>query len=122
MVQRLKVNQFHTTPSAIRILMKADNKYVKDYDLSSLKTIGSGVCIALKSFQRTCIQALTWYFKRVFTPAPFILLYGLCDPDDSDVFPTLAGGEPLSTAGWKWYFEVVGKGRCILVNNWGQTG
>jgi len=46
MVERLKVNQFHTTPSAIRRLMKSGDKYIKKYDLSSLKTIGSGVCIA----------------------------------------------------------------------------
>ena len=46
-VEQLKVNQFHTTPSAIRRLMKSGDKYVKDYDLSSLRTIRSGVCMAL---------------------------------------------------------------------------
>ena len=43
MVQRLRVNQFYTTPSAIRKLMKADEEFVTKYNLSSLKTIGSGV-------------------------------------------------------------------------------
>ena len=53
MVERLKVNQFHTTPSAIRRLMKSGDKYVKNYDLSSLKTIGSGMCMisGRKSFK-----------------------------------------------------------------------
>ena len=43
MVQRLKVNQFYTTPSAIRKLMQAGDEFVNNYDFSSLKTIGSGV-------------------------------------------------------------------------------
>ena len=42
MVEEHKVNQFYTTPSAIRKLMKAGDHHVTDYDLSSLKTIGSG--------------------------------------------------------------------------------
>ena len=43
MVERLKVNQFYTTPSAIRKLIKAGKEHVERYNLSSLKTIGSGV-------------------------------------------------------------------------------
>lgn len=42
MVQRLKVNHFYTTPSAIRKLMKADRDCTNGYDLSSLRTIASG--------------------------------------------------------------------------------
>ena len=42
MIERLKVNQFNTTPSAIRCLMKSGSRFVKQHDLSSLKTIGSG--------------------------------------------------------------------------------
>jgi acetyl-CoA synthetase len=42
MVERLKVNHFYTTPSAIRKLMKSKDCSVDSYDLSSLKTIGSG--------------------------------------------------------------------------------
>ena len=41
MVERLKVNQFFTTPSAIRHLMKAGDEHVKVYDLSSLRTVAS---------------------------------------------------------------------------------
>ena len=51
MVQRLKVNHFYTSPSAIRKLMKASDTFVEDYELSTLKTIGSGeglnICILL---------------------------------------------------------------------------
>ena len=41
MVDRLKVNQFFTVPSAIRHLMKVGDELVPKYDLSSLKTIAS---------------------------------------------------------------------------------
>ncbi|NQY20435.1 MAG: acetate--CoA ligase [Campylobacteraceae bacterium] len=36
-----KVNIFYTAPTAIRTLMKAGNEYVKKYDLSALKLLGS---------------------------------------------------------------------------------
>ena len=45
MIQNLQVNHFYTTPASIRRLMKAErDKHVdlNKYDLSSLKTIGSG--------------------------------------------------------------------------------
>ena len=41
MVQRLKVTQFYTAPTAIRALMRYDEKPIKDYDLSSLRVLGS---------------------------------------------------------------------------------
>ena len=41
MVDRLKVNQFLTVPSAIRLLMKVGDKLVTKYNLSTLKTIAS---------------------------------------------------------------------------------
>jgi acetyl-CoA synthetase len=30
-------------------------------------------------------------------------------------------GEPISAAVWEWYFEVVGEGRCPVVDTWWQT-
>ena len=42
MVQRLRVNQFYGAPTAIRLLIKAGNEYVRKYDRSSLKTLGCG--------------------------------------------------------------------------------
>ena len=40
-VEKHKVNQFYTAPTAIRALAKEDLKYVEQYDLSSLKVLGS---------------------------------------------------------------------------------
>uniref|UniRef100_A0A8C4VME9 Propionate--CoA ligase n=1 Tax=Gopherus evgoodei TaxID=1825980 RepID=A0A8C4VME9_9SAUR len=48
-VQRLKINQFYGAPTAVRLLLKYGDKWVKKYDRSSLKTLGSetgGICIA----------------------------------------------------------------------------
>jgi len=41
MIERLKVNQFFTVPSAIRHLMKVGDELVTKYNLSTLKTIAS---------------------------------------------------------------------------------
>uniref|UniRef100_A0A8D0H8L3 Acetyl-coenzyme A synthetase n=1 Tax=Sphenodon punctatus TaxID=8508 RepID=A0A8D0H8L3_SPHPU len=41
MVQRLKINQFYGAPTAIRLLLKYGDEWVKKYDRSSLKTLGS---------------------------------------------------------------------------------
>ncbi len=30
-------------------------------------------------------------------------------------------GEPINPAAWKWYFEVIGKRRCPIVDTWWQT-
>ena len=40
-IQKHKVNQFYTAPTAIRALAKENIEFVEDYDLSSLKVIGS---------------------------------------------------------------------------------
>jgi acetyl-CoA synthetase len=42
-VQRLKVNQLYTAPTAIRLLLKHGNEHVEKYDLTSLRTLGSVV-------------------------------------------------------------------------------
>ncbi|MDX1672148.1 MAG: acetate--CoA ligase [Balneolaceae bacterium] len=39
--EKYKVTHFYTAPTAIRALMKEDMKYVKRYDLSSLKVLGT---------------------------------------------------------------------------------
>ena len=41
MIQRHKITQFYTAPTAIRSLMRFGDDIVKDYDLSSLKVLGS---------------------------------------------------------------------------------
>lgn len=42
MVQRLKINQFYGAPTAIRLLLNYGEEWVKKYDRSSLKVLGSG--------------------------------------------------------------------------------
>ena len=42
-MQRLKINAFYTAPTAIRLLIRYDKEFVKKYDLSSLKILGSGI-------------------------------------------------------------------------------
>ena len=57
-VDKYKVNQFYTAPTAIRALAKQGNSYVTSYDLSSLKVIGTvGEPINEEAWQ--------WYFKYV---------------------------------------------------------
>uniref|UniRef100_A0A665X4Q5 Acetyl-coenzyme A synthetase n=1 Tax=Echeneis naucrates TaxID=173247 RepID=A0A665X4Q5_ECHNA len=41
MVERLRINQFYSTPTALRLLLKYDDCWVKKYDRSSLRTLGS---------------------------------------------------------------------------------
>uniref|UniRef100_A0A8P4G8P9 Propionate--CoA ligase n=1 Tax=Dicentrarchus labrax TaxID=13489 RepID=A0A8P4G8P9_DICLA len=48
-VQRLGISQFYGAPTALRLLLKYDDSWVKKYERSSLRTLGSetgGVCIA----------------------------------------------------------------------------
>uniref|UniRef100_A0A3B5AEH8 Propionate--CoA ligase n=1 Tax=Stegastes partitus TaxID=144197 RepID=A0A3B5AEH8_9TELE len=40
-VQRLRINQFYGAPTALRLLLKYDDSWVKKYDRSSLRTLGS---------------------------------------------------------------------------------
>ncbi|PIE77357.1 MAG: acetyl-coenzyme A synthetase, partial [Candidatus Delongbacteria bacterium] len=40
-VEKHKVNQFYTAPTAIRALAKENTSYVENHDLSSLKVLGS---------------------------------------------------------------------------------
>ncbi|KAK2141361.1 hypothetical protein LSH36_1111g01020 [Paralvinella palmiformis] len=71
-IQRLRINQFYGAPTALRLLLRHGDGWVKQYDRSSLKTLG-------------CV------------------------------------GEPLNTEAWEWYHDVVGEGRCPVVDTWWQT-
>uniref|UniRef100_A0A8C1PHF8 Propionate--CoA ligase n=1 Tax=Cyprinus carpio TaxID=7962 RepID=A0A8C1PHF8_CYPCA len=71
-VQRLRINQFYGAPTAIRLLLKHEENWVKKYDRSSLKTLASV-------------------------------------------------GEPINQEAWEWFYNVVGDGRCPLVDTWWQT-
>ena len=41
-VERLKINQFYGAPTAIRLLLKYEDDWVKKYDRSSLRVLGTG--------------------------------------------------------------------------------
>jgi acetyl-CoA synthetase len=72
MVERLKINQFYTAPTALRAIQREGDSYVKKYDRSSLRILGTV-------------------------------------------------GEPINPDTWKWYYDVVGEGRCSIVDTWWQT-
>ena len=71
-VDKYKVNQFYTAPTAIRALVAQGDKWVLKHDLSSLKVLGTV-------------------------------------------------GEPINEEAWRWYHDLVGKGRCPIVDTWWQT-
>lgn len=71
-VEKYKVNQFYTAPTAIRALIAQGNEWVTKHDLSSLKVLGSV-------------------------------------------------GEPINEEAWRWYHDVVGRGKCPIVDTWWQT-
>ncbi len=71
-VDKYKVNQFYTAPTAIRALLAQGNEWVTKHDLSSLKVLGTV-------------------------------------------------GEPINEEAWRWYHDLIGKGRCPIVDTWWQT-
>ncbi|MCB0805871.1 MAG: acetate--CoA ligase [Bacteroidales bacterium] len=71
-VEKYKVNQFYTAPTAIRALVAQGNEWVTKHDLSSLKVLGTV-------------------------------------------------GEPINEEAWRWYHDIVGGGRCPIVDTWWQT-
>ena len=71
-VERLKITQFYTAPTAIRAIMRAGDEFPKKYDRSSLRVLGSV-------------------------------------------------GEPINPEAWRWYHNVVGEGRCQIVDTFWQT-
>jgi acetyl-CoA synthetase len=71
-VDKHKVNQFYTAPTALRALMKEGNDFVTKRDLSSLRLLGTV-------------------------------------------------GEPIKEPEWLWYYQIVGKEKCPIVDTWWQT-
>mmetsp|Transcript_8150 Transcript_8150/g.14775 ORF Transcript_8150/g.14775 Transcript_8150/m.14775 type:complete len:659 (+) Transcript_8150:2-1978(+) len=72
MVQRHKLTQFYTAPTAIRSLMRFGDDEPNRYDLSSLRVLGTV-------------------------------------------------GEPINPEAWRWYYEVIGKEKCSVVDTYFQT-
>ena len=71
-VEKFKVNQFYTAPTAIRALVPFGEDLVTKYNRSSLKVLGTV-------------------------------------------------GEPINEEAWRWYHDIVGEGRCPIVDTWWQT-
>lgn len=71
-VDKYKVTQFYTAPTAIRALMKEGDEPVKKTSRKSLKLLGTV-------------------------------------------------GEPINPEAWNWYNNVIGEGRCPIVDTWWQT-
>ncbi|MBC7795027.1 MAG: AMP-binding protein, partial [Clostridia bacterium] len=72
LVQRHKITIFYGAPTALRTLAAAGPEFVKKYDRSSLRVLGTV-------------------------------------------------GEPISPETWAWYYDIVGEGRCNVVDTWWQT-
>ena len=71
-VDKHKVKQFYTAPTALRALMKEGDDPVMSRDLSSLRLLGTV-------------------------------------------------GEPIKEPEWMWYHNIIGKGKCPIVDTWWQT-
>jgi len=71
-IEKFKVTQFYTAPTAIRSLIRLGEEWPNKYNMSSLKTLGSV-------------------------------------------------GEPINPEAWMWYYRVIGKERCPIVDTWWQT-
>ena len=72
MVERHKITIFYGAPTALRTLAAESVDFVKKYDRSSLRVLGTV-------------------------------------------------GEPINPDAWRWYYDVVGEGRCTVVDTWWQT-
>ncbi|KAE8736667.1 hypothetical protein FOCC_FOCC017878 [Frankliniella occidentalis] len=71
-IDKYKVSQFYTAPTAIRSLMKFGDEPVLKHNLSTLKVLGSV-------------------------------------------------GEPINPEAWLWYYKMIGKGECSIVDTFWQT-
>jgi acetyl-CoA synthetase len=71
-VEKYGVTVFYTAPTAIRMLMRLGDEWVKGRDLSSIRILGTV-------------------------------------------------GEPINEEAWLWYINVVGGGRCPVIDTWWQT-
>lgn len=72
LIERHKINIFYTSPTALRMAIKAGDEWPNKYDLSSLSKLGTV-------------------------------------------------GEPINPEVWKWYYTVIGKSGCSIVDTWWQT-
>lgn len=71
-IEKYKISQFYTAPTALRALMREGDEWVLKRDLSSLKILGTV-------------------------------------------------GEPINPEAWMWYYTVIGKEKCPIMDTWWQT-
>lgn len=71
-IDKYKVNQFYTSPTALRALRKEGDDFLNSTNRDSLKVLG-------------------------------------------------VVGEPLNPDVWDWFYKIVGKEKCPIVNTWWQT-
>jgi len=72
LIDRHRVTQFYTAPTALRSLMRFGNDIPAKYQLDSLKVLGSV-------------------------------------------------GEPINAAAWEWYYRIIGREKCTVVDTYWQT-
>ncbi len=72
LIQKHRISIFYTAPTAIRAFMRSGRSVPDQYDMSSLRLLGTV-------------------------------------------------GEPINPEAWMWYRDVVGGGRCPIVDTWWQT-
>ena len=72
LIQKHRCTIFYTAPTAIRAFMKSGREVPDQYDMSSLRILGTV-------------------------------------------------GEPINPEAWIWYRDVIGRGRCPIVDTWWQT-
>jgi acetyl-CoA synthetase len=104
MVQRHKITQFYTAPTAIRLLMKYDDDVPKKYNLSS----------------KSPLRLVEGYFLQQITHP--IVVYSNCCRLISKGLKILGSvGEPINPEAWRWYYKNVGRERCSIVDTYWQT-
>ena len=76
MIQRHKISQFYTAPTAIRLLMRYGDAAPKKYDLSSLKVLGS-------VGEPINPEAWRWYYEVVGDSKCTVVdqWYSICMPE-----------------------------------------
>lgn len=92
MVEKYKVTQFYTAPTAIRALMRFGDDPVKKHDLRSLRYDG------FFDFGLNVKQIIIFRCRILGSV-----------------------GEPINPEAWLWYYNVVGNGKCSIVDTFWQT-
>lgn len=102
MVQRLKVTHFYAIPCVLQKLKKKGDVHVRNYNLTSLRTIAVGMFM----------NVYNSYYQRL----------SLFLDNNYDIIYNVIAGEPLPVEIEDWYFNEIGHERCVLIDAWGQTG